>query len=263
MAFPGSLPSYIGFTASHTLSQDQHASQHNQEQSDIIALATKLGIGGSTPSTNTVLRGNGAGTTTYDQLHLATDVSGVLPVTNGGTGGSSQSTAQSNLDVYSTEQVTALVNSSILTAKEALFPVGCIYTETTGVNPATTFGFGSWSGFGGGRVLMGVGNNGTTNYATPGATGGQETTNHGFYGPGINSGNMQDTGSNYTAAAATQLNSFLTAGGSSSINDVSFVQAVGGTVRTNSTTNIEVHTPEYTAPNLQPYIIVYFWERVA
>lgn len=85
MAFPSSIPSYIGFTSTHTLAVDQHGSQHNQEQADIVALATKMGTGASTSTNNTVLRGNGTGTTTFDQIHLATDVSGVLSINNGGT----------------------------------------------------------------------------------------------------------------------------------------------------------------------------------
>lgn len=86
MSFPSSLPSYNGFTSSHTLSQDQHASQHNAEQADLIAIATKVGTGSSTPTNNTVLRGNGSGTSAYGQIQLGTDVSGVLPVASGGTG---------------------------------------------------------------------------------------------------------------------------------------------------------------------------------
>lgn len=86
MSYPSSIPAYNGFTPTHSLSQDQHGEQHNSEQADIIALATKVGTGASTPTQNTVLRGNGTGTSTFDQLHLATDVSGVLSTSNGGSG---------------------------------------------------------------------------------------------------------------------------------------------------------------------------------
>jgi Collagen triple helix repeat (20 copies). len=37
-----------------------------------------------------------------------------------------------------------------------VYPVGSIYIEITGVNPATTFGFGTWAAFGSGKVLVGV-----------------------------------------------------------------------------------------------------------
>lgn len=84
--FPGAIPSFTGFTSSHTLSQDQHASQHNSEQSEIVAIATKIGTGSSTPASGKLLRGTGAGTSSWAQADLTTDVAGVLPQANGGTG---------------------------------------------------------------------------------------------------------------------------------------------------------------------------------
>lgn len=86
MAFPSATPSYAGFTGSHTLSADNHAAQSNQEQADIIALANKVGTGASTPVTQRLLRGNGTGTSAWAQADLTTDVTGVLPVANGGNG---------------------------------------------------------------------------------------------------------------------------------------------------------------------------------
>jgi hypothetical protein len=68
--FPGSTPSFTGFTSSHTLAQDQHAAQHNSEQAEIIALANKIGIGASTPASNLVLRGTDVGTSAWAQVNL-------------------------------------------------------------------------------------------------------------------------------------------------------------------------------------------------
>lgn len=83
--FPNSLPVFIGFIATHTLLTDVHAAQHNLEQAEIVNIATKIGTGASTPTSGTVLRGNGTGTSTWGQVALATDVTGVLPIANGGT----------------------------------------------------------------------------------------------------------------------------------------------------------------------------------
>lgn len=85
-SFPGSLASFAGFTSSHTLSADNHAAQHNLEQAEILAAQTKIGTGASTPILNTILRGTGAGTSSWAQVVLTTDVTGILPIANGGTG---------------------------------------------------------------------------------------------------------------------------------------------------------------------------------
>ncbi len=86
MSFPSSVPSYTGFTSGETLQAAAHASQHNAEQADIVAIATKVGTGASTASNNTVLRGNGAGTSAFGQVQATTDITGILPTSLGGTG---------------------------------------------------------------------------------------------------------------------------------------------------------------------------------
>lgn len=80
MSFPNNIPSYAGFTSSHTLSQDNHASQHNSEQTDVVALATKVGTGSSTPTNHTFLKGNGTGASSWAQVDISSaDITGALP----------------------------------------------------------------------------------------------------------------------------------------------------------------------------------------
>ena len=43
------------------------------------------------------------------------------------------------------------------TVGNLLFPIGSLYTATVSTNPATLLGFGTWSAFGAGRVLIGAG----------------------------------------------------------------------------------------------------------
>jgi len=62
---------------------------------------------------------------------------------------------------------------------QAVYPVGSIYISTSSTNPGTTFGFGTWTAIGQGRVLMGVGtgtdSNSNTKTITGGETGGEYT----------------------------------------------------------------------------------------
>lgn len=87
--FPTSLNNYVTGASSATLTAAGHAAAHN-------AYEAKIGTGSSTPTNNTVLRGNGTGTSTWAQVALTTDVTGTLPVANGGTG-TTTSTGSGNL----------------------------------------------------------------------------------------------------------------------------------------------------------------------
>lgn len=240
MSFPSSIPSYAGFTSTDTLAHDNHASQENQQESDIVALATKVGTGASTASNNTVLRGNGTGTTAFDQVHAATDISGVLSTTNGGTGVTSAGAL--NLQVLA-----------------AVYPIGCIYTETTGVNPNTTFGFGTWSQTGQGRVLVGQGT--SDQLFTAGNTGGE--SNHLLSNTEMPSHNhaLTDPGHTHTTGPIAA-NS--TAGG----NPNFFAGNNSGTfspATSNNTTGISLANTGggTTHNNLQPYLVVFYWTRTA
>src|SRR6185312_658807 len=63
-----------------------HAALHDNEIGAITALETKLGTGSSTSTTSTVLRASSNGTSTWGKVVLTSDVTGTLPVANGGSG---------------------------------------------------------------------------------------------------------------------------------------------------------------------------------
>lgn len=122
---------------------------------------------------------------------------------------------------------------------DTIWPVGSIYTSTVSTNPNTLFGFGTWAAFAAGRVLVG---NGTSDQAfTAGTTGGESTHvltsnempahTHSY----VNHDNAKEQGTGAANAAA--------------IDDIS--QTTG------STGGGAAHN------NLQPYIVVYFWQRTA
>ena len=105
---------------------------YNLNQSMTAASTTITGQ----PLTGTafVATGIGSGTGTA----VLADYIGSLPVSNGGTG------------VGSTSALAALIGSLV-------FPVGAIYSSTVSTNPGTSLGFGTWTAFGAGKVLIGNG----------------------------------------------------------------------------------------------------------
>lgn len=90
--FPASLDDAITLpdpSTSSNVNNPSHAGLHDNENAAIIAVETKIGTGSSTPTSGKVLRATGTGTSTWGAVVLTTDVTGVLPVANGGTGLSS------------------------------------------------------------------------------------------------------------------------------------------------------------------------------
>jgi hypothetical protein len=95
--FPTSLPSFTTPSSSETLAAGGHTALHIAENSNIVAVATKIGTGASTPTSSSVLVGNGTGTSAWGQLVLSTMVTGILPTSNGGTGTTSTTGTGSNV----------------------------------------------------------------------------------------------------------------------------------------------------------------------
>ena len=149
--------------------------------------------------------------------------------------------------------------TNVVEVLKKVYPVGCIYTSTVSANPNTLFGFGTWSEYGQGRVL--VGKSAEAEFDTAGKTGGLKENRQGFPWVGMNSSSFQDSGANYIASVLGDLNTWLTGGGSSTASASVAIRNAGGTIRTNGTTATEVSHYRYTTPNLQPYIVVYFWKR--
>ena len=152
-------------------------------------------------------------------------------------------------------------STNVVEVLKKVYPVGCIYTSTVSTNPNTLFGFGTWSEYGQGRVL--VGKSAEAEFNTAGKTGGLKENRQGFPWVGVNSSKFQDSGGSYTASVLGDLNTWLTGGGSSTTSKSATIRNVGGDIRTNGTTPTEVTHYRYTTPNLQPYIVVYFWHRTA
>lgn len=229
--FPGALPVAGTASASDTLAAAGHTSLHNTDRDEIRAVATKIGTGSSTSTSGTVLRGTGAGTSAWGQVALSTDVTGTLPVANGGTGGSTAADARTNLGVNTQLEILA-----------AVYPVGSVYINTiNSTNPATLLGFGTWTAFGAGKVMVGL-DSSDTDFNAAEETGGAKT---------------------HTLTSAEM---------PAHTHDVAFGAAADGggaaqVARTDAGSNI-VKTSTSSGGggahnNLQPYIVVYMWKRTA
>ena len=190
---------------------------------------------------NRVLRSDGTNST-LSQVALATDVTGTLPVANGGTG------------VTSAAAITSLVGN-------LLFPVGSIYTNATNAtNPGTLLGFGTWTAFGAGRVAVGF-DAGNVLFDTAEETGGS-----------ANAIVVSHTHTATTTSTDSGHNHFIgnnTGIGNSGGGNASVVCAPQGVATTTNTANITSTTTVASAgssgtnANYQPYITVYMWKRTA
>jgi hypothetical protein len=83
-----------------------HAVLHDNEILALQALEAKVGIGASTSTTSTVLRASSNGTSTWGKVVLTSDITGTLPVTNGGTGVTSSTGSGANVLANSPALVT-------------------------------------------------------------------------------------------------------------------------------------------------------------
>ena len=159
----------------------------------------------------------------------------------------------------------ALTSSGILTILAAAYPVGSIYTSTVSTSPATLFGFGTWVTFGAGRVLLSQ--DGSTYVA--GATGGSAdaiTVSHthtaSFTGTALGThqhyvgsrDSTADNGGNYAQEFVSDYNAGY--GPATYTNPVSAGTPAGSVSVTSAGSS-------GTGANLQPYIVVYMWNRTA
>ena len=133
------------------------------------------------------------------------------------------------------------------------YPVGSIYTAVVATNPATLLGVGVWAAFGAGRVVLGHGGG-----YTAGNTGGATTDSHTLTTTEIPSHNHDFR---------------VFQGGNGYTNTWGYPQSVtnGGdrpVTSTYNTTTTHLVQPEggggaHTHDIVQPYIVVYMWQRTS
>ena len=157
---------------------------------------------------------------------------------------------------------TAFVQTVATAVKEALFPVGSIYTNATNsTNPGTLLGFGTWTAFGAGRVMVGF-NASNSLFDTAEETGGSAdaiTVSH------THTATVTDSGHTHT----TTITLMDDDNGSGVNGVVEGDNSVGSLTYTTSTSTTGISVSNSTTgssgtnANYQPYITVYFWKRTA
>lgn len=174
-----------------------------------------------------------------------------------GTTGVTQSTSDDSTKLATTAFVQDIADA----VKSALYPVGSIYVNATNsTNPGTLLGFGTWTAFGAGRVMVGL-NASDSSFDTAEETGGSKDAivvshthtatvtdpshTHSFSVYGIDSTNI---GARIAANGFdTPVSATFTTG--SSTTGITVSNSTEGSSGTNA--------------NLQPYIVVYMWKRTA
>ena len=180
---------------------------------------------------------------THDELdsnftHLGGDGTYAMPTTDGTSGQVMSTNGSGQVSFTTLSGVTATISNA--------YPVGSIYMNcSNATNPATLLGFGTWSSFGAGRVLIGL-DSGDSDFNSAEETGGSKT---------------------HTLSVAELPSHSHTISGNISRSGFSFEhhQTNSRLPGQNFDTNPSVsNTGSGNAHNnVQPYIVVYMWKRTA
>jgi len=219
----------------------------------------------------------------------AANLTGVLAVVNGGTGVTTSTgtgntvlstsptlvtpilgtptsgtldNCTSNTETFGTSNTQLATTAFVQAALAALHPVGSIYTATVSTNPATLLGFGTWTAFGAGRVLIGDG--GGFSAGTTGGSADAVVVSHNHTA----SSSVSDPSHAHGPQAGQYV--YTNAGGIDSAGGGGFISGgIRGTTTASASTGITVSTTNTAAgvsgtnANLQPYVVVYMWNRTA
>ena len=188
---------------------------------------------------------NNIATAVATKADLASPTFTGTPTLPTGTIGVTQSAANNTTALATTAFVQA--------ALSALYPVGAIYINaTSSTNPATSLGFGTWTAFGAGRVMVGF-DSGNALFDVAEETGGSADAI-------VPTHTHTATGTDPTHLHATFTNSGIVA---QSGSGAGFGTNSGNTSAASTGISVAVSTTgvSVTNANYQPYITVFMWKR--
>jgi hypothetical protein len=156
MSFPTTLPSLSNPTGTDYLNSPAHATQHSNVNDEATAVATKIGIGASTPAANQVLKGSAAGVSGWSNIPVQ---SAWITATDEATVTFDLSLGPKQLVVLGNNRTLALSNvlsghifiikltqdgtgiRTVTWFNTITWPSGVVPTLTTTLNKSDTFGF--------------------------------------------------------------------------------------------------------------------------
>jgi hypothetical protein len=293
----GTINGVTGTNAGMTVGNATAAVTATNQSGGTVSATT---IGGTTITASSQFNGPGTGLTgTASSLNIggnAATATSATSATNATTAATVSTTVASGAvgttQAVGTNNTTIATTAFVQAAFQALHPIGSIYTSTSATNPGTSFGFGTWVAFGAGRVMIGNGGG-----YTAGATGGSADAIVPSHNHGGNTGtqsadhihavsgttSVENQGHIHTNSQGEYgvLNSTATAGGGGVEEGAGapniFYDSMGNpnvqhthTFSANTSGNNVSHSHNIptdgvsgTNANLQPYIVVYMWNRTA
>ena len=169
---------------------------------------------------------------------------------------------------------TQLATTAFATAAiQALYPVGSIYINASvSTNPATLLGFGTWTAFAAGRVMVGL-DGANAAFDTVEETGGSADTivvSHTHTYSGTTAGQSANHTHANSSGGSGVVGPLSGAGGASVEEGAGSPNYVLGDMGVNSVDHTHTFSgttasagASGTNANLQPYIVVYMWKRTA
>lgn len=151
-----------------------------------------------------------------------------------------------------TTELNLLAGQTALSSVEDAYPIGSIYMNASNsANPASLLGFGTWTSFGAGRVLVGLDST-QSEFNSIGETGGNKTAPHTLTVDEIPSHQHGTAWGEQSAGPYGHRGSLNQQGSAATDNDnyEYLSESIGG-------------GGSHSHSTLQPYITVYMWKRTA